>query len=231
MKMLEATGLSLRADFKAANEKVWEKEREISKQRLKAANSQLTLNREVRKLEQKLKDNDVQVKSLYKELAEARLKSEALKNDLEEATKAAKKAASDGNTAGEKLPSARETVPLTKKETATKERPSPKEMKVPIPPLYKKAADDNIVQLPLKKYVEPVPAAEREVTVATKTTTIETKVQETPVNKGIAVAQKSAPVAKAKKGTPMFYFGEVVKPPSRKMTGAESSSTEISPPE
>jgi hypothetical protein len=148
MKNLEATGLSLQAELKAAKEKLLEKELEISKERLRTVDSQLTLNRQVQKLEKKLTDNDVQVKSLDKELAKTRVESEALKKALEEARNGSKISAPKEIVVEEKLKSIsqnEEPVPECTEENVTDENlPLVPEAEASLPSLGHKVFEGKV---------------------------------------------------------------------------------------
>ncbi|KAG7337889.1 hypothetical protein IV203_025921 [Nitzschia inconspicua] len=188
MKTLEATGLSLQAELRAAKEKLLEKELEISKERLKVADNKLTLNREVQKLEEKLKVNDVQVKSLDKELAKTRDESEALRKALEEAK---------GTTTTKAEPPATEVVPVASVADVVQDLPSangdtsssaPKKKA----PTKKKAASKKTA-VKAASVKEPVAkAAAVEEPVAKTTTSVEEPVVE-------ATSTVEEPVAKATK--------------------------------
>ncbi len=83
MKALEATGLDLDNQLKDAKTKLTQKELDISKARLKAADDSLSLNREIDLLKQKLQENDGKVKALDLELNKARDECNSLVKELE----------------------------------------------------------------------------------------------------------------------------------------------------
>lgn len=96
MKTLEDTGLDLGAQLKDAKTKLTQKELDISKARLQAADASLNLNREIDLLKQKLVENDGKAKSLDTELTKARQECEELVEQLEKSRKEqAKKAAAE----------------------------------------------------------------------------------------------------------------------------------------
>jgi len=87
MKALEATGLNLDSQLTDARSKLTEKELDISKARLKAADASLNLNREIDMLKQKLKSNDGKVLTLDDELTKARKECVGLVKELEKSRK------------------------------------------------------------------------------------------------------------------------------------------------
>merc|ERR1712021_241860 len=84
MKVLEASGLDLDTKLKDAKSTLIEKELEISKAQLEAADTSLSLNREIDLLKEKLQDNNVKVKSLDSDLTTARDECLKLSKELEE---------------------------------------------------------------------------------------------------------------------------------------------------
>jgi len=84
MKVLEASGLDLDTQLKDAKSTLIEKELEISKAQLEAADTSLTLNREIDLLKEKLQDNHVKVNSLDNDLTTARDECLKLSKELEE---------------------------------------------------------------------------------------------------------------------------------------------------
>lgn len=87
MKALEATGLDLDDQLKDAKSKLTQKELDISKAKLQAADASLSLSREIDLLKQKLQDNDGKVKTLDEELNKAREECESLVKELEKSKK------------------------------------------------------------------------------------------------------------------------------------------------
>lgn len=96
MKVLEETGLDLDKELNDAKSKLTQKELDVSKAKLEAADTSLALNREIDLLKQKLDDNDERAKTLDRELNKALQKCESLVKELEESKiEQAKKAAEE----------------------------------------------------------------------------------------------------------------------------------------
>jgi len=124
MKALEANGLDLDSQLKAATSKLTQKELDISRARLQAADASLNLNREIDTLRKKLNANDGRVKTLDDELAKAREECLDLVKQLEEAKKeqdsAAKAAALEAEAAAKKKEA--EAAAKKKEEAAAKKK-------------------------------------------------------------------------------------------------------------
>jgi len=103
MKVLEATGLDLDSQLGDAKTKLTRKELDISKAKLKAADTSLSLNREIDLLKQKLQANDGKVKNLDDELSSAREECTGLLKELERSrAEAAKKKTAEAAELGRK---------------------------------------------------------------------------------------------------------------------------------
>ena len=83
MKALESTGVDLSSQLSDAKSKLIQKELDVSKAKLEAPDTSLTLNREIELLKKKLQDNEGKVKSLDAELNKAREDALKLVDELE----------------------------------------------------------------------------------------------------------------------------------------------------
>ena len=83
MKALESTGVDLSSQLSDAKSKLIQKELDVSKAKLEAADTSLTLNREIELLKKKLQNNEDKVKSLDAELNKAREDALKLVDELE----------------------------------------------------------------------------------------------------------------------------------------------------
>jgi len=87
MKALEATGFDLDSQLSDAKTQLTERVLDVSKERLKVADTSLILNREIDMLKQKLTENDRRVKNMDEELSKAKDDCLSLVDELEKSRK------------------------------------------------------------------------------------------------------------------------------------------------
>jgi len=176
MKTLEDTGLDLGSQLKDAKTKLTQKELDISKARLQAADTSLNLNREIDLLKQKLVENDGKVKSMDEELTKARKECEALVEELEKSRKEqAKKAAAEAAALEKKKAAeaaAKVEPPPPKKVPAKKAEPKAEPVELPTaeaaaPKAAPKKAAAKKKTAAKKKAAAPKKAASKDLTTLT----------------------------------------------------------------
>jgi hypothetical protein len=193
MKSLEANGLDLDSKLKNASSKLTEKELDISKERLKAADLSLNLGREIERLKQKLNENNGKVVTLDVELTKARVECDLLLKELDKA-----KAKDD-----KKVKDALVTIKEVKnfKDAPTKSKPKKEEEELPVASSIDEAKSskkknvpkgENLVKSAAKKKAPPKRKA-------TKVQTEELPVAEAPVKENTAVKKIASPKKKAAK--------------------------------
>jgi hypothetical protein len=193
MKSLEANGLDLDSKLKNASSKLTEKELDISKERLKAADLSLNLGREIERLKQKLNENNGKVVTLDVELTKARVECDLLLKELDKA-----KAKDD-----KKVKDALVTIKEVKnfKDAPTKSKPKKEEEELPVASSIDEAKSskkknvpkgENLVKSAAKKKAPPKRKA-------TKLQTEELPVAEAPVKENTAVKKIASPKKKATK--------------------------------
>jgi hypothetical protein len=193
MKSLEANGLDLDSKLKNASSKLTEKELDISKERLKAADLSLNLGREIERLKQKLNENNGKVVTLDVELTKARVECDLLLKELDKA-----KAKDD-----KKVKDALVTIKEVKnfKDAPTKSKPKKEEEELPVASSIDEAKSskkknvpkgENLVKSAAKKKAPPKRKA-------TKVQTEELPVAEAPVKENAAVKKIASPKKKAAK--------------------------------
>jgi hypothetical protein len=190
MKSLEANGLDLDSKLKNASSKLTEKELDISKERLKAADLSLNLGREIERLKQKLNENNGKVVTLDVELTKARVECDLLLKELDKA-----KAKDD-----KKVKDALVTIKEVKnfKDAPTKSKPKKEEEELPVASSIDEAKSskkknvpkgENLVKSAAKKKAPPKRKA-------TKVQTEELPVAEAPVKENTAVKKIASPKKK-----------------------------------
>mmetsp|Transcript_9343 Transcript_9343/g.27874 ORF Transcript_9343/g.27874 Transcript_9343/m.27874 type:complete len:603 (-) Transcript_9343:3130-4938(-) len=146
MKALEATGMNLDSQLMDAKTKLTQKELDISKAKLKAADDSLSLNREINMLKRKLSENDGMVKTLDVELSKAREECMDLLKELDKAREEQEKAK-------KAAVAKKQEAEAAKTKAAPKKKDAPKPKATPT----KKAAPKKAAEKP--KMVEKLPEA------------------------------------------------------------------------
>jgi len=112
MKALESTGVDLSSQLSDAKSKLIQKELDVSKAKLEAADTSLTLNREIELLKKKLQDNEGKVKSLDAELNKAREDALKLVDELEKSKPPKKAPATEKKVAKKAAPEVYPATPV-----------------------------------------------------------------------------------------------------------------------